>query len=51
MSYWGNFNESWGDAPQHGHFNPSIYAGLPATQVGIHSGAQTIGGFSATDPW
>jgi hypothetical protein len=51
MNYWGIFNESWGGASQHRHFNPYIFAGLPATQVDIHYGAQTIGGFSTTDPW
>ena len=51
MSYWGGFNEQWGGATHHAHYNPYIFSGLPASQVGFHHGAQTVGGFSATDPW
>ena len=51
MSFWGNFNETFGGPVHHAHFNPWIYQGLPITQVGHHRGAQVVGGFSATDPW
>jgi hypothetical protein len=51
MSYWGNYNEQWGGPAHHQHFDPYIFSGLPATHVGHHFGAQTVGGFSATDPW
>lgn len=48
---WGGYNEQWVNTAQHAHYNPLIYSGIPAVQVGHHHGAQTIGGFSATDPW
>lgn len=51
MSYWGYPNEHWGGYTHHAHYNPNLFQGLPATQVGVHPGGQTIGGFSATDPW
>ena len=51
MSGFGNVNENWGGIPNHAHFDPNIFNGVPVTQVGHHAGVQTAGGFSATDPW
>ena len=51
MNNFGPFGESWGGQAHHAHFNPNIFAGMPATQVARHHGAQVVGGFSATDPW
>ena len=51
MNPWGNYMENWGGAAHHAHYNPNIFNGLPATQIGHHHGGQVAGGFSATDPW
>jgi hypothetical protein len=51
MNFLGNFGEVWGGFAHHPHYHPVIFSGLPVSQVGHHLGMQTVGGYSATDPW